>query len=102
MAAAGLAILENNNTPNSRCQKEIHGAARLGDQTARADEGCPRAAELTWRAHNMDACQHLSSTRRLQCTDLIQAMIFHRSSSVLITSPKGGIGPTTFSEPLRL
>ena len=35
-------------------------------------------------------------------TDLIQAMIFHMSSSDLTIWPKGGIGPTTFSEPLRL
>ena len=35
-------------------------------------------------------------------TDLIQAMIFHMSSSDLTTVPIGGIGPTTFSEPLRL
>jgi len=35
-------------------------------------------------------------------TDLIQAMIFHMSSSDLTISPIGGIGPTTFSEPLRL
>jgi hypothetical protein len=41
-------------------------------------------------------------TRRLQCTDLIEAMIFQRSSSVLMVSPKGGIGPTTASEPLRV
>ena len=41
------------------------------------------------------------STRRPQYTDLIQAMIFQRSSSVLITSPKCGIGPTTASEPFR-
>jgi Resolvase, N terminal domain len=34
-------------------------------------------------------------------TDLIQAMTFHRSSTVLIVSPNGGIGPTTNSEPLR-
>ena len=35
-------------------------------------------------------------------TDLIQAMIFHRSSSDFTTVPIGGIGPTTLSEPLRL
>jgi hypothetical protein len=35
-------------------------------------------------------------------TDLIQAMIFHMSSSDLMTVPICGIGPTTFSEPLRL
>ena len=35
-------------------------------------------------------------------TDLIQAMIFQRSSSDFTTVPIGGIGPTTFSEPLRL
>ena len=35
-------------------------------------------------------------------TDLIQAMIFHISSSDLTMLPKGGIGPTTFSEPLRV
>jgi hypothetical protein len=40
------------------------------------------------------------SARRPQYTDLIQAMIFQRSSSVLMVSPKGGIGPTTASEPL--
>src|SRR5262245_27171884 len=34
-------------------------------------------------------------------TDLIQAMIFHTSSSDLTIPPKGGIGPTTFSDPLR-
>ena len=39
--------------------------------------------------------------RRPQYTDLIQAIIFQRSSSVLITSPKCGIGPTTASEPFR-
>ena len=44
--------------------------------------------------------QHPSG-RRSQCTDLIQAMIFQTSSSVLRVSPKGGIGPTTCSEPLR-
>jgi GNAT superfamily N-acetyltransferase len=40
--------------------------------------------------------------RSWQFTDLIQAMIFQRSSSVLMVSPKGGIGPTTASEPLRV
>jgi len=35
-------------------------------------------------------------------TDLIQAMIFHRSSSDLTMVPMGGMGPTTFSDPLRL
>jgi hypothetical protein len=44
--------------------------------------------------------QHPSG-RRSQFTDLIQAMIFQTSSSVLMVSPKEGIGPTTFSEPLR-
>jgi hypothetical protein len=34
-------------------------------------------------------------------TDLIQAMIFHRSSLDLTIPPKAGIGPTTFSDPLR-
>ena len=34
-------------------------------------------------------------------TERIQAMIFHMSSSVLTISPMAGIGPTTFSEPLR-
>src|SRR5262245_13341158 len=34
-------------------------------------------------------------------TDLIQAMIFHTSSLDLTTPPMGGIGPTTFSDPLR-
>jgi hypothetical protein len=29
-------------------------------------------------------------------------MIFHRSSSLFTTPPMAGIGPTTFSEPLRL
>src|SRR5262245_35928505 len=35
-------------------------------------------------------------------TERIQAMIFHRSSSLFTTLPMAGIGPTTFSEPLRL
>jgi hypothetical protein len=35
-------------------------------------------------------------------TDRIHAMIAHMSASVLMTSPMGGIGPTTSSEPLRL
>jgi hypothetical protein len=35
-------------------------------------------------------------------TERIQAMIFHRSSSLFTTPPMAGIGPTTFSEPLRL
>ena len=35
-------------------------------------------------------------------TDRIHAMIFHMSSSDLTMVPIGGIGPTTFSEPLRL
>ena len=34
-------------------------------------------------------------------TERIQAMIFHMSSSVFTISPIAGIGPTTFSEPLR-
>jgi hypothetical protein len=34
-------------------------------------------------------------------TDLIQAMIFHTSSLDLTIPPMGGIGPTTFSDPLR-
>ena len=34
-------------------------------------------------------------------TERIQAMIFHMSSSDLTISPMAGIGPTTFSEPLR-
>ena len=48
----------------------------------------------------LSTIQH-PSTRRPQYTDLIQAMIFQRSSSVLIISPKCGIGPTTASEPFR-
>jgi PAS domain-containing protein len=39
---------------------------------------------------------------RVGFTDLIQAIIFQRSSSVLMVSPKGGIGPTTNSDPLRV
>jgi hypothetical protein len=35
-------------------------------------------------------------------TDLIQAITFQRSSGDLITVPMAGIGPTTFSLPLRL
>jgi hypothetical protein len=35
-------------------------------------------------------------------TDLMKAMIFHISSSDLTISPNGGMGPTTFSDPLRL
>jgi len=35
-------------------------------------------------------------------TERIQAMIFHRSSEVLIIPPKGGIGPTTTSCLTRL
>jgi hypothetical protein len=41
------------------------------------------------------------AARRPQYTDLIQAIIFQRSSSVLMISPNGGIGPTTASEPFR-
>ena len=37
----------------------------------------------------------------LGVTERIQAMIRHKSSEVLIRLPNGGIGPTTFSEPLR-
>ena len=44
--------------------------------------------------------QHPAARRR-QYTDRIQAIIFQRSSSVLIMFPKGGIGPTTASEPFR-
>jgi hypothetical protein len=39
--------------------------------------------------------------RALQCTVLIQAMIFQTLSAVCRILPKGGIGPTTFSDPLR-
>jgi hypothetical protein len=46
------------------------------------------------------ASQHCAG-RRSQFVALIQAMIFQISSSVLKISPKCGIGPTTFSEPLR-
>ena len=35
-------------------------------------------------------------------TDRIHVIIAHISASVLTTSPIGGIGPTTFSEPWRL
>ena len=34
-------------------------------------------------------------------TERIQAMIFHRSSSLFTIPPIAGIGPTTFSDPLR-
>ena len=44
--------------------------------------------------------QHCAG-RRSQFSALSQAMIFQISSSVLKMSPKCGIGPTTFSEPLR-
>src|SRR6186997_2597641 len=35
-------------------------------------------------------------------TDLIQAITFHTLSESLSTPPIGGIGPTTFSLPLRV
>ena len=39
---------------------------------------------------------------RVGFTDLIQEIIFQRSLSVLMVLPKGGIGPTTNSDPLRM
>src|SRR5262245_7753686 len=51
------------------------------------------------------AARHCTGLSTLACefglTVRTQAMIFHRSSELFMRAPNGGIGPTTFSEPLR-